>query len=99
MTIQRKNNGSTVVLTVSGRLDSSTAPELEKAVEAAIPDADQLVFCLSGLEYCSSAGLRVLVNAYKLLRGAGKTMRIADAGKAVCELIALTGMDEILKVG
>ena len=60
MTIEKKLNGESATLVVVGILDTQTAPELEKELQAVLPGLKDLSFDLTGLEYISSAGLRVI---------------------------------------
>ena len=67
MTIEKKWNGDVATLVVTGRLDTQTAPELEKEVDGVVSDVKELVFDMNGLEYVSSAGLRVILKAQKIM--------------------------------
>ena len=91
--MQREGKALTVAL--SGRLDSSTAPDLEKQLD--LTDTDKLVFDLAGLEYISSAGLRILLASMKALDRQGE-MTVRHVQPAVMELFTVTGFSEILTI-
>ena len=91
--MQREGKALTVAL--SGRLDSSTAPDLEKQLD--LTDTDILVFDLAGLEYISSAGLRILLASMKAMDRQGE-MTVRHVQPAVMELFTVTGFSEILTI-
>ena len=72
MTINKKLDGSTLNLAVEGRLDTTTAPQLEGEVRNSLNGVKELIMDFSGLEYISSAGLRVLLSAQKVMNKQGK---------------------------
>lgn len=90
--IEKKNNAT---LALTGRLDTVTAPELEKAVAELLPQADSLVLDMGGLEYVSSAGLRVILKAYKALNGKGG-LKLTGVQEAVREVFDITGFSDFL---
>ena len=71
MTIDKKLNGDSLVIILGGRLDTTTAPRLEAQLRSDISGITQLEFDLSALEYISSAGLRVLLSAQKVMNRQG----------------------------
>ena len=71
MTIEKTVNGTELTLKVSGRLDTMTAPDLEAELNNSLPGAESLVLDFSSLDYISSAGLRVLLSAHKVMAGKG----------------------------
>ncbi|MBE6118607.1 MAG: STAS domain-containing protein [Erysipelotrichaceae bacterium] len=91
--MQREGKALTVAL--SGRLDSSTAPDLEKQLD--LTDTDKLVFDLAGLEYISSAGLRILLASMKVMDRQGE-MTVRHVQPAVMELFTVTGFNKILTI-
>ena len=94
MTIQQNKNGNELTIALEGRLDTATAPELEAALKD-VGAPGVLIFDFAKLEYVSSAGLRVLLGAYKA--AAGKYMvRIVNANEIVREVFEVTGFDSIL---
>lgn len=88
-----KKNGTTLALT--GRLDTVTAPELEKALTELLPRADSLVLDMGSLEYISSAGLRVILKAYKALAAKGG-LQLTGVQEAVREVFDITGFSDFL---
>ena len=89
-----KENGA-LTLALNGRLDTTTAPELEEELKNSIDGVSALTLDLRGLEYISSAGLRVLLSAHK--RTAGK-MKVRNANETVAEIFDITGFSEILTI-
>ena len=97
MTINTEKKESSVTLHISGRLDTTTAPELESAV-AALPDGTrELTLDLSGVTYISSAGLRVLLGAQKKMNKLG-SMKLTGVCEAVMEVLEITGFADILTI-
>ena len=97
MEIKKDKNGSAMKLTVSGRLDTTTAPDLEKEVRDSIEGVDELTFDFEGLEYISSAGLRVLLATQKIMNKQG-TMKVVSVSEPVMEVFEITGFSEILTI-
>lgn len=97
MTITKTKEGSALTLKVDGRLETITAPELEKVVKEELDGVDALTFDFSDLDYISSAGLRVLLSAQKIMNGKG-TMKITDVNEIITEIFEVTGFSEILTV-
>ena len=97
MTIEKTKEGQKLNMAVLGRLDTTTAPELEAALKSSIGDAKELVFDFSKLEYISSAGLRVLLAAQKLMNKQGK-MVIRNVNESVMEIFEITGFTNILTI-
>ena len=89
-----KENGA-LTLALNGRLDTTTAPELEEELKNSIDGVSALTLDLRGLEYISSAGLRVLLSAHK--RTAGK-MKIRNVNETVAEIFDITGFSGILTI-
>ena len=71
MTIEKKINGEALILIVSGRLDTQTAPELETELDSVLSGLKELTFDFANLEYVSSAGLRVILKAQKAMNTQG----------------------------
>ena len=97
MTIEKTLNGACLTLAVSGRLDTMTAPELEKELNQSLSGAESLVLDFENLEYISSAGLRVLLSAHKAMSGKGG-MKIQHVNEVVQEVFEVTGFSDILTV-
>ena len=97
MTIDKKTNGSFMSMEINGRLDSSTAPELESALKESLDGITELVLDFKGLEYISSAGLRILLTTQKTMNKQGK-MVIRNINETIREVFELTGFSDILTV-
>ena len=97
MTINKNLDGSTLTLKVEGRLDTTTAPQLEGEVRSSLNGVTELSMDFSGLEYISSAGLRVLLSAQKVMNKQGK-MVIRGANEIVKEVFEVTGFSDILTI-
>ena len=97
MTIEKTINAEAVTLKVSGRLDTQTAPELEKELDTVLPGAKDLTFDMSGLEYVSSAGLRVILKAQKAMNAQG-SMKLTGVNDSIMEVFDITGFLDILTI-
>lgn len=97
MTIDTKAVNGSIRLSVAGRLDSTTAPELEKTVDKILPEATDLVFDLTELEYISSAGLRVILKAQKAMNKNG-SMKLIGVNDSVMDVFDITGFLDILTI-
>ena len=96
MTIAKTQNGTELILALSGRLDTITSPELEAELRA-LNDVEHLTLDFAQLDYISSAGLRALMNAHKALKGKGG-MLVINANEIVKEVFEVTGFDSILNI-
>ena len=97
MTIEIKKNAGETVITVAGRVDTTTAPALDKAINEDIGDAKNLVLDIKGVEYISSAGLRVLLGAQKKMQKIG-SMKVMNVCEEVMEVFEMTGFADILVI-
>ena len=97
MTVNIERNYELVTLEISGRLDTATAPNLEKIINEFPEDTKELLFDMSGVEYISSAGIRVLLGAYKKMNLNNGIMRIEKANDMVREVFEMTGLLELLE--
>ena len=97
MTIEIKKTDAAVVLEVVGRLDTSTAPALDKTISNNIPENVELTLDLKGLEYISSAGLRVLLSAQKRMQKSG-SMKLIHVCEEVMDVFEMTGFADILVI-
>ena len=97
MTIEKKLNGTELTVTVAGRLDTSTAPQLEAALKESFDGITKLALDFSALEYLSSAGLRVLLAAQKVMNKQGE-MVIKNVNVTIQEIFEVTGFIDILTV-
>ena len=97
MTINVERDFELVTLEITGRLDTTTAPNLESVVAELSEDTKELVFDMSEVEYISSAGIRVLLGAYKRINSRQGTMRIEKANEQVYEVFEMTGLSDMLE--
>ena len=97
MTIEKKINNDAVTLIVSGRLDTQTAPELEKELDAVLAGLKELTFDMTNLEYVSSAGLRVILKAQKAMNMQG-SMKLTGVNDSIMEVFDITGFLDILTI-
>ena len=97
MTIKTQKNGTELTIAISGRLDTSTAPKLDAAIKDEISGVTALTFDVKELEYISSAGLRVLLSAQKVMNTQGE-MKVINASETVMEIFEITGFTEILTI-
>ena len=96
MTIEVKKNIDETVIEIVGRLDTITAPTLDKTIDENFGEGS-LVLDFKGLEYISSAGLRVLLSAQKKMQKTGK-MKIANVREEVMEVFEMTGFVDVLTI-
>ena len=97
MTITKKQDGGAMTIALEGRLDTTTAPELESEIKSALDGVTALTFDLAKLDYISSAGLRVLLLAQKTMNRQGK-MKLIKASEIVREVFDVTGFSDILTI-
>lgn len=98
MTVNKNVENKNVVLSVSGRLDTTTAPQLETVVDEVLPSAEELVFDFKELEYISSAGLRVILKAQKAMNSAKGSMKLVHVNEDIMEVFDITGFLDILTI-
>ena len=97
MTIETKKNNKELIVALSGRLDTTTAPTLEQTISENIYDIEKLILDFKGLEYITSAGLRVVLNAQKKMQQIG-TMKVINVGQEVMDIFEMTGFVDILTI-
>ena len=97
MTIEKKINQEAITLIVSGRLDTQTAPELEKELDSILSGLKELTFDMTNLEYVSSAGLRVILKAQKAMNAQG-SMKLTGVNDSIMEVFDITGFLDILTI-
>ena len=85
------------VLALKGKLDTTTAPELDKTINEIISDIKELVLDFADLKYISSAGLRVLLSAQKIMNSKGE-MKVCNVCETVMEIFEVTGFSDILTI-
>ena len=97
MMIEIKRNVENTVLELVGRLDTTTAPSLEKTLSEDVGESKNLILDFKGLEYISSAGLRVLLSAQKKMQKIG-SMKLINVCEEVMEVFEITGFADILVI-
>ena len=97
MTIEIKKNVDELVLEITGRVDTITAPTLDKTINENLANVKSLILDLTGIEYISSAGLRVLLGAQKKMSQIG-SMTIKNVREEVMEVFEMTGFADILNI-
>ncbi|MBO4716753.1 MAG: STAS domain-containing protein [Spirochaetales bacterium] len=91
MEFKKVKEGTKLTYTVSGRLDTNTSPELNDDIAASLGDVTELVMDIKDLEYISSAGVRVLLSAYKVMKKQG-TMILKNVPEIVRSVLSVTGL-------
>ena len=97
MTISKTKNGNALTIVLEGRLDTTTAPELEQELKQELKGIETLAFDFSKVDYISSAGLRVLLYAQKAMYGMG-SMKVMHANEIVMEVFEVTGFANVLTI-
>ena len=97
MTIEKVLEGDLEIIVIVGRLDTTTAPELEKEIDAIASNVNELVLDMAGLEYVSSAGLRVILKAQKIMNTQG-SMKLTNVSDGIMEVFDITGFLDILTI-
>lgn len=97
MNIVKTNENGSLNIALEGRLDTMTAPELEAAVKDELASVDAAVLDLAGLEYVSSAGLRVILSMHKALASKGG-LTVKNPNETVSEVFEVTGFSDILNI-
>ena len=97
MTIEIKKSQDQAIIEIVGRLDTVTAPALDKTINEDLGDVQNLILDVAGMEYISSAGLRVLLAAQKKMQKIG-SMKVIHVCDAVMEVFEMTGFADILVI-
>ena len=97
MTIEKNLNGTELTVTVTGRLDTTTEPQLEAEFKQNINGVEKLVLDFAALEYLSSAGLRVLLAAQKVMNKQGE-MVVRNVNETISEIFEVTGFSDVLTI-
>ena len=97
MTIEIKKNDQETIIEIAGRLDTITAPALDKTINEDIGDVENLVLDLKGVEYISSAGPRVLLTSQKKMQKIG-AMKLIGVCEEVMEIFEMTGFVDVLTI-
>ncbi len=94
MNITKNQNGNQLCLSLEGRLDTTTAPELEKVIKSSLDGVTELTIDMGSLDYLSSAGLRVLLGAQKTMNKQG-SMKVIHVNETIMEIFDVTGFADI----
>lgn len=97
LNINKELNGTTLTVILEGRLDTTTAPNLEKELKSSLDDVTELIMDFEKLEYISSAGLRVLLSAQKTMNNQGE-MKVIRVSETIMEIFEVTGFADILTI-
>ena len=97
MTINKRSDGPSLTIALEGRLDTTTAPQLEDELKHSLDGVSSLVFDFAALDYISSAGLRVLLSAQKTMNKQGD-MKLINVSETVSEVFEVTGFSDILTI-
>ena len=97
MELKKEAKGSSLTISLDGRLDTTTAPQLEAEISGKLDGVTDLTIDMAKLVYVSSAGLRVLLKAQKLMNKQGK-MTVKNANQEIKEIFEVTGFDELLNI-
>ena len=97
MTIEKIAESNKLTITLTGRLDTTTAPQLETELKQNISGVNELVLDLAALEYLSSAGLRVLLSAQKVMNRQG-CMVVRNVNEVIMEIFEVTGFVDVLTI-
>ena len=97
MTLEKTLNGNELTIALEGRLDTTTAPELESELKGSLDNITALVLDFAKLEYISSAGLRVLLSTQKIMNRQGE-MKITNVSEIIMEIFEVTGFVDILTI-
>ena len=98
MIIQKTQEQNTLTISLEGRLDTSSSPELEDVLDSSLDGIQNLVFDLSRLEYLSSAGLRVILSAQKRMGQQQGEMKLCHLNDTVKEILDVTGFSDFLTI-
>ena len=97
MKVTASKQGSVCTLTVEGKIDTMTAPELEEAVKSNLPNCDKMIFDFNHADYITSAGMRVLVYAQRELMKKGG-VEVTGVNDSIKNIFTVTGMNKVLKI-
>lgn len=97
MNVEKMLEGGNLIVKVEGRMDTVTAPQVDEELKASIDGVEKLTMDFTGLEYISSAGLRVLLSAQKIMNRQG-SMEVIGVSDAVMEIFEVTGFSDILTI-
>ncbi len=95
MNLKRKTTNSSMIVAISGRIDTATAPDFEQGIKPYLEGISELILDFQDVNYISSAGLRALLSLQKIMMAKGE-MKLINVNEAVCDVFEVTGFDEIL---
>jgi len=98
MEIEKTQNGNITALNLKGRIDTVTSPKLQDALAEVLSSADEVELDFGGVDYVSSAGLRVLLFGQKKSQASGKTMKLKNVSSEVMEVFEITGFSGMLTI-
>ena len=98
MKIEKKEGGNRLTLVLTGRLETTTAPLLKEVMDKRTEQVSEIVIDMAGLEYVSSAGLRVLLSISKQMDAVDGSLVIKNANEDIRDVFKMTGLDDILRV-
>ena len=98
MKLNRTSENGKTVITVEGRVDTTTAAELGEMLNSAVPDSDEITLDMEKLDYISSAGLRVLLTSHKAMSKKGGFLLIKNVNPDIYEIFDITGFTNILNI-
>ena len=97
LNIEKTKDNGNMKISLEGRLDTMTSPQLEIEVQSSLDGVDNLTFDFTKLDYISSAGLRVLLSAQKIMNKQG-SMVVTNAAEEIKEIFEVTGFSDILTI-
>ena len=98
LSLKKNIEGQKAVFSLEGRLDTVTSPDFEKELKEVLDDLTELTLDFEALEYISSAGLRVLLAAQKVMNKKG-SMRVVNVNESIMDIFDVTGFSDILQIG
>jgi anti-anti-sigma factor len=98
LSINEKMDGNTLTVTLDGKITSTTAPDLTAVLEGKLESLDKLIFDFSGLEYITSAGIRIILNALQTLEEHDAEMVLKNVNDDIMDVFNMTGFLEVLTI-
>ena len=98
LNLTTKREDKSIIVALDGELNTMTAPELKDLLEASVPVTDSLCLDFTSCDFVSSAGLRVLLNAFKSMQAKNGTMEFMNIGPVFAEVLEITGLDGVFKI-
>ena len=98
MVLTTNKNGAELTVSVSGEVNTQTAPELADLLDKELSGVQALTFDFAECDYVSSAGLRVLLNTYKQLKASGGSMDLDNVGESLMDVLQVTGLDVVFGI-